>query len=240
MDILEKRFNELNNRAYAHSYNTFSEFLNLDEQSTLKSLYLPCTIYGGYDNAERVVAGFGDGVKASDFPIVCVEIKPVSQKFADKLSHRDFLGALMSLGIKRELLGDIIICNNVGYLFCLDKLAQFVTDTLSTVRHTTVRAVIVNEPPDCAVALPDAQSLIVSSLRLDALVSGVFRLSRNESSKLFSAGKVFVNARLVSSASYQVKENDIISVRGMGRFKYLTQLRTTKKDRIAVSVIIYK
>lgn len=240
MDILEKRFNELNNRAYAHSYSTFSEFLNLDEQSTLNSMYLPCVLYGGYENAERVVAGFGEGVDKNDFPIVCIEIKPAIQKFADKLSHRDFLGALMNLGIKRELLGDIIICDNVGYLFCLEHIADYIVSGLDRVRHTTVKASRIDNPPVSATTPCEPDAIIVPSLRLDAIVSGVFRLSRSESARLFKAGKVFVNARLTESASYQVKDNDIVSVRGMGRFQYLCQLRNTKKDRIVISVIIYK
>lgn len=110
--MLEKRFNELYNRANQNYYPVFSDFLNLEEQSVLAKSYLPCVLYGGYEGAERVVAGFGDNVCEQDFPIRCVEIKPVNKKFADKLSHRDFLGGLMNLGIKRELLGDIIIFEN--------------------------------------------------------------------------------------------------------------------------------
>ena len=60
--MIEKRFEELNERAYERGYNTFSDFLNMEEQSMLKSTYLPCVLYGGYPMAERVVAGFGEGV----------------------------------------------------------------------------------------------------------------------------------------------------------------------------------
>ena len=103
--MIEKRFEELNERAYERGYNTFSDFLNIEEQSVLKSTYLPCVLFGGYPMAERVVAGFGDDLNDEKFPIVCICVKPLMQKFADELSHRDFLGALMNLGIKRELLG---------------------------------------------------------------------------------------------------------------------------------------
>ena len=118
-ELLKSRLEDLARRAYERNYCTFSDFLNLEEASALQSLKLPTeyVLFGGYDGAERCVAGFGDEVADSDFPIVCVEIAPLQQKFADKLNHRDFLGSLMNLGISRGTLGDIIVSSNVGYLF---------------------------------------------------------------------------------------------------------------------------
>ena len=101
--MIEKRFEELNERAYERGYNTFSDFLNMEEQSVLKSTFIPCVLFGGYSMAERVVAGFGEDLNDEKFPIVCVCAKPLIQKFADELTHRDFLGALMNLGIKRVI-----------------------------------------------------------------------------------------------------------------------------------------
>ena len=65
--MIEKRFEELNERAYERGYNTFSDFLNIEEQSVLKSTYLPCVLFGGYPMAERVVAGFGDDLNGEKF-----------------------------------------------------------------------------------------------------------------------------------------------------------------------------
>lgn len=235
----EKRFNELYNRAYAKSYQVFSEFLNLEEQSILANAYLPCITYGGYDIAERVVAGFGEDIDKTDFPIRCLIISPVMQKFADKLTHRDFLGALMNLGIKREMLGDIIIADNCGYLFCLEQISEYIQDNLNKIKHTNVKVTETDSLPDNIIKTPEPSELVVSSLRLDVLVSAVYKLSRNETSKLFSAGKIFVNSKLTENTSYQIKENDIVSVRGFGRFTFSYQLRKTKKDRLLVEVIKY-
>lgn len=235
----EKRFNELYNRAYTKSYKVFSEFLNLEEQSILANTYLPCSTYGGYDMAERIVAGFGEEIEHTDFPIRCLIISPVMQKFADRLTHRDFLGALMNLGIKRELLGDIIIDNNCGYLFCLAHISEYIKDNLSRIKHTNVNVTQTDSLPDNLIKAPEPKELIVSSLRLDVLVSAVYKLSRNETSKLFSAGKIFVNSKLCENTSYQIKEKDIISVRGYGRFVFSIQLRNTKKDRLVVEIFIY-
>ena len=237
--MIEKRFNELYGRAYERQYKVFSEFLNLEEQSVLATSYLPCKKYGGYDTAERVVAGFGENVENSDFPIKCLVISPVMSKFADKLSHRDFLGSLMNLGIKREMLGDIIVSDNCGYLLCLEQIADYIRDNLTRIKHTSVSVKEVDSLPENIIKEPEPAELVVSSLRLDVLISAVYKLSRNEASKLFSAGKIFVNSKLTENTSYQVKENDRISVRGFGRFIFLEQLRKTKKDRLVVEIKKY-
>lgn len=236
----EKRFNELYNRSFDKGFACYTDFLNLDEQSILEGTYLPCVKYGGYPLAERVIAGFGENVSTDDFPISIIEISPVSQKFADKLTHRDFLGGLMNLGIKRELLGDIIVCDNVGYLFCLTQIKDYIIDNLTRLKHTTVRTKEITTLPNDIIKEPQSAEIIVSSLRLDAIISAIFKLSRSESSKLFAQEKVFVNSKSVTNTSYQVKENDIISLRGFGRFQYIDQLRTTKKDRLVIEVKIYK
>lgn len=235
----EKRFNELYGRAYEKGYKIFSEFLNLEEQSILADSLLPCKKYGGYETAERVVAGFGEDIKSCDFPIKYLVISPVSKKFADSLSHRDFLGGLMNLGIKREMLGDIIVYDNCGYLLCLEQISDYIINNLTRVRHTNVDVKEIEALPENIIKEPEPVELVVSSLRLDVLVSAVYKLSRNNTSKLFSAGKIFVNSRLTENTSYQIKENDIISVRGFGRFTFLKQLRTTKKDRVVIEVKKY-
>lgn len=236
----ENRFNELYNRAYEKSYNTFSEFLNLQEQSVLANTYLPCVKFGGYENAERVVAGFGENVTVGDFPIALLEISPVMQKFADRLSHRDFLGALMNLGIKRELLGDIIVKDNIGYLFCLEHIKDYIIGSVDRIKHTTVTVREIESLPDNAVSVPTEYEKIVSSLRIDAVISAVYNLSRNDSAKLFAQEKVFVNSRQVNSPSYQLKDGDIISLRGFGRFIFDKALRSTKKDRLVISIQKYE
>lgn len=234
-----KRFNELYNKAYAHSYKAFSEFLNLEEQSILANEYLPCVTFGGYENAQRVVAGFGEEIDKSDFPITCLKISPVMQKFSDNLSHRDFLGAVMNLGIKREMLGDIIIEDNCGYLFCLDKMSSYIADNLSKVKHTTVKTEIAAVLPEDLNRLPDISNIIVSSLRLDVIICAVYNLSRSSCSKLFKTDKIFVNSKQNENSSYNVKNGDIISVRGFGRFIFEEQIRNTKKDRIVIAIRKY-
>lgn len=239
-EMTEKRFNELYHRAHEKHYTTFTDFLNLQEQSILSKSYLPYKSFGGYEMAERVIACFGEDSEQAEYPIVCICIKPANAKFADKLSHRDFLGALMNLGIKRELLGDIVIENNCGYLFCLNSICDYILQNLDRIKHTTVRAELAETLPDTAVSTPESREMIISSLRLDVMISAVYKLSRREASQLIVQGKAFVNSCQTENGSYTVKEGDIISLRGFGRFRFVGLLRTTKKDRLVAEMIIYK
>lgn len=240
--MIEKRFAELADRAETRFYTTFSDFLNLEEESVLNSLHfnIEHRLFGGYDGAERCIAAFGYNIDNQDYPIAVIKAEPVSAKFADKLSHRDFLGSLMGLGIKREVLGDIVISDNTGYIFCLKTIAEYILQNLGKVRHTTVKCSIVDELPETAVKKPEERQLIAASKRLDVLVSAVYNFSRSAVKELFTAGKIYVNSRLCENFSYIPKENDIISVRGCGRFVYNEVLGSTKKNRLIISVGVYK
>ena len=243
LEILKKRIVELGKRSYSRSQYVSSDFLTLAEQSEVQALRLdaPYTLCGGYESAERRLVFFGNedlcGYEAEP-PIVCVGIFPVQQKFADDLSHRDFLGSLMGLGIKRETLGDIIISDNCGYLFCLDTIADYIIQNLIQVRRTTVHCEITTPPEKCA-ELPEQTGVNVASERLDALVAAVFKLSRGDSQELFSKERVFANGKLITSASYSPHEGDIISVRSLGRFRYDGVDRETKRGRLRVLVRIF-
>ena len=200
------------------------------------------TLWGGYENAERCVVCFCDReyfTDNTDYPVKCILIKPVNQKFADNLSHRDFLGSLMGLGIRREVLGDIIIHENCGYLFCLENIADYILENLTQVRHTTVKCEITDKIPTDVLPKPENREIIVSSERLDVIVSAIYKMSRSQVLPIFHTEKVFVNGAVKTSPSATVSVNDKISVRGFGRFIYKGVLRTTKKDRLVISVEVF-
>ena len=148
---LKKRFIELANRSYSSGLFLFTDFLGLDEQSVFseaKAVFgnIPYKTFGGTEGAERIMVRFGDEEELSysePFPIVCIKAEPVSQKFAKKLTHRDFLGALMNLGIERSTLGDIPILDNVGYIFAKEDIAPFIMSELTRARHTDLKLSIV-------------------------------------------------------------------------------------------------
>ena len=246
-EIIKKRLAELSHRAFSQQRYMYSEFLTLAEQDTLLGMRLdaasaPFALTGGYDGAERRLAVFGGEELcgyAEEPPIRCIRITPLSQKFADALTHRDFLGALMALGIRRGVLGDIILHDNCGYLFCLDSIADFILQEFIQVKHTTVKCGIIDGLPDVAVREPETRSVNVASERLDALVAAVYKLSRGESQDLIIGGKASVNGRLTENTSLEPKPGDIVSVRGFGRFAYDGIAKETKKGRLFVAVKVY-
>lgn len=245
--LAKKRFLELSHRAYAQTKYTYTEFLTLAEQDLLHRTGFdlgsaPFSLFGGSDGSERKIAQFGNEELCGyveEPPIDCISIMPLSQKFADVLTHRDFLGALMALGVRRSVLGDIILHENSGFLFCLDTISDFIVREFTQVKHTSVKCALIGELPDIAVNKPDITSINVASERLDAVIAAVYKMSRGESQALFAQGKVFVNSRMTANTSLQPDTGAVISVRGQGRFIYEGIVKETKKGRLFVSVRIY-
>lgn len=243
---LRKRMEELAARAARRGIYTYTEFLNLAEQDLLVSKPLPAgsapyRLWGGFDYAERKLACFGsedDCGYAEEPPIVCLRIAPLQHKFADALTHRDFLGTLMALGIRREVLGDILIADNCGYLFCLESIADYLIEQVTQVKHTTVRCSL-SEAPELIRQEPELQQVNVASERLDAMIAAVWSLSRSESQALFPKGLVFADSRMVTSTSFEPAPGCMISVRGKGRFRYEGIARETRKGRLQIAVRIY-
>lgn len=240
-ELTKKRLTELSHRAFERRYTTFSDFLNLEEISLLKSLHTESkyNLYGGYDNADRCVASFGE-CEEYQYPISCIKIEPANQKFADELSHRDFLGALMNLGINRSTLGDIIVTNNTGYLFCLNNIKEYILQNLDRIKHTTVRCTESVLPAEIAEKKPEPIELTVSSQRVDITVAAVFKLSRNAVTQLVNQEKVFINSKIAYKESLTLKSGDIVSVRGKGKFIFDGEIRHTKKNKSVIGIRLYK
>lgn len=242
---LQKRLAELGDRAETRQMLVYSDFLNLHEQGVLQSAKLraPFVLFGGYPSAERKVACFGTenaDKAAENAPFVLLKIAPAAPKFAETLTHRDFLGSILALGLRRERVGDILLFDNSGYVFCMENIAAFLTENLERVRHTTVRVTLADALPNALTAEPEPQSVVVASERLDAVLSAVFRLSRSEAQKHIGAERVFVDSCAVTRVDMVLKPNCIVSARGYGRFRYCGTQRETKKGKLRVTVQIYK
>ena len=244
----QRRFAELAERAYAGGRYTFSDFLGLAERDLLlqnerELSYAGLTLFGGTEGCERVMARFGNEELCphdnGDFPIVCVKAEPVQQKFADTLTHRDLLGALMNLSIAREKLGDIALANNVAYLFCAESVLPVILEELVQAKHTRLRCTVAGNVPDGLCSRTEERFLQIASERMDVLVAAVYRLSREESLTLFREKRVFSDGRLTENNSGVAKEGAIVSVRGFGRFRYLGVLSTSKKGKLNIRVEVF-
>lgn len=176
---------------------------------------------------------------AIPFPIVCLQIRPLNLKFAEKLSHRDYLGAILNLGIDRSVTGDILIDEECAYLFCMQKIADFLCDNLTRIRHTTVLCqVFEGERKEIPLRTEKIEGT-VASVRLDTLLALAWKTSRSSLVGMIEDGRVFVNGKCITSNGYHVKKNDLISARGMGRFVYEGMLSQTKKGRYLVKLEKY-
>ena len=246
-ELLAKRLIELEKKSAFGGYYTFSDFLGLGEQSVFheaKSSFtsLAFTLFGGAPETERKMIRFGnpeDFGYDEDFPISVIKIEPKSQKFADKLTHRDFLGAILNLGIERKLIGDIAIIDNVGYVFAKSDITDYIVSSLTTVKRTAVNAKIENALPDGELFRTERVKIQVSSERLDSVIAKVYSLSREDAQSLFKKRLVFVSGKLIESVSYTPKSRDVISVRGFGRFIYIGVCGTSKKGKLNVDVDVY-
>jgi RNA-binding protein YlmH len=246
-ELLKKRLKELYDKADRGGYYTFTDFLGLAEQSALNEVTSKLnrnaiSTFGGASGAERVMARFGNSDELgyeAPYPILCISVEPLSQKFADKLTHRDFLGALLNLGIERSTLGDIVIRENVGYVFAEEKIAEFITEELTRVKRTDVKVKIIDTLPEGELYKTEQKRIQIQSERLDAVVAKVFSLSREDAQILIKRSLVFVNGKETASASYTPKENDKISVRGHGRFIYCGFDSTSRKGKLNAIVELY-
>ena len=246
--VLKKRFEEQANRAYRTNCYVTTAFLNEMEQDVLLSgewdYATKVRLDGGNPLCERKVAIFGD---ADAFgyepmlPFVLLRITPVARKFAEQLSHRDVLGAVMNLGIERSTVGDIFVQDKEVYLFCLEQMAEFIADNLTRIRHTVVKMerVPMEEAASLALAEATAEQVLVSSLRLDAVIAAVYHMSRQESQQYIRDRKVAISGRINENNSGILKDNVMITVRGKGRFFYETVAYETKKGKYQLNIRRY-
>lgn len=241
-----KRIRELANLSYQRDIVTFSDFLNLNEQNMVNSLkqQFPQVVmetFGGYENAERQMVAFHPDALAFtwEYPVDCLKIEPKALKFSEPLGHRDYLGALLNLGIDRSVIGDILVQENVAWFFCHNKMTGFFLENLCRVRHTNILITKVEDPDEFPIPKLEAVSGTCASVRLDALIALAFKASRSSMISFIEGGQVFVNGKLITSNGYEPKEGDIISVRKKGRFIFDGVSHQTKKGRCSVRILRY-
>ncbi len=202
---------------------------------------LEVTLFGGTEDCERQMMGFfAEALTAEEFPIRAIKIRRKSRKFGQTdLSHRDYLGSLLGLGIDRGKTGDILVTEEAAVCFVTEEIASYIAATLTQVSKTAVVA----EETDAVADIPRRQTeirrLTVASLRLDAVVSEVFRLARGKTQTLIGAEKAQVNWSVVTNTSHPLREGDLVSLRGFGRFRIRAVGGKTKKDRIGLEIESY-
>ncbi|MBQ9121925.1 MAG: hypothetical protein IJY10_00360 [Lachnospiraceae bacterium] len=240
----KNRLRDLADKSYKQNIFTFTSFLGLPEQDIFWQIERDIKHVGfTLSEGDRKMIRFGhpeDLGYEEPFPIVCIHITPLLAKFADKLSHRDFLGSLMNLGIDRSTLGDILVGEKEGYLYCLDSIADFICENLTKIRHTNVHCQVVKDVDKIPKEEPVEQKIQVASERLDGVIAKVYQMSRGDALEQFRAKRVFVNGRLCENNSKTLKPGDVVNVRGNGKFVYDGLLSETKKGKLNITVKVYK
>ncbi len=187
--------------------------------------------FGGFEDAERVMLGIFPDFLPPDpalFPLVAVNI---TYRSSAALTHRDFLGTLMATGIKRDVIGDILCGEGSAIVLLTEELAPYIADTVTKVGG---EGVTVHYPYTGDITVSrDYREMTdtVASPRLDAVVKAAMRVSREEAARRIEAGLVSLNHMPCLSVSAAVKEGDILSVRGGGRFLIDAVGPQTKKGR---------
>lgn len=245
---LRKRLLELAERSYNHGVYTYTPFLGLSEQQIFYEIqneisYAGYGMEGGSPLCERKMIRFGQEEAlgyAERYPIVCLRVEPLTPKFADQLTHRDFLGAIMNLGIERDTVGDIFVQEKAAVLFCQESIASYLIESLDQVKHTRVKCINAEVTEELRSPVLENVSLSVASPRIDGVVSKLYNIARSQSLELFRTGRVFVNGRLMENNSYTLKEKNTVTVRGFGKFIYSGEQGETRKGKTRIGIEVYR
>ena len=194
--------------------------------------------YGGSEDAERVILGFFPDfleIENKDFPIVPLKISNLGT-----LNHRDVLGAILGLGIKREMVGDIYFDDGFAFIMCEKTAADYILYNLKTVGRQNVDVVACELHETFSLEHKFEEfNVIVASTRLDAVVSTAARMSRNDASRHILSENVNLNFMTEENPDKKVVPGDVISIRHHGRFLIDDAIGETKKGRIILKIKKY-
>lgn len=214
---------------------TFSKFIGIEEQVGLK--FKNAVFWGGYEGAGRKLIMFlPDWAEEQDFYdcVSAVKITSTDKKIYD---HRDYLGSVMGLGLKREVIGDIAPCGEFAIMFCISEIAPFIKENLVQVAKSTVTCDIL----DSLDGIDIKQNYLeirgtVASARIDCIVSFLKNTGRSAAADMLRAGYVRLNAKEVQDTSKLVKAGDVISIRGLGKFIFDGEAGTSRKGRAIIEI----
>ncbi len=203
--------------------------------------------FGGFEDAQRTVLIIYpnkfdiDIVKKNYNNIMSIIEIILPNELKEKYTHRDYLGGLMKLGIKREKIGDIIVFNEGAHILVLDEICNYVKISIGELTRFSKSKIQVKDI--CKIHKQQIQKeeykIIVSSLRLDNIVASLAKTSRTKAEELIISAKVFVNYENIVKTSKLLKQNDIITIRGKGKFEIIEILGNTKKGRLIMTIEKY-
>lgn len=226
---------------------SFTNFLNLNELNIAKKILdyfnVKYTIFSVNSSAEKKNIAFipdyfiNDKEKVFSEHVSCLKISSKA-----RLLHKDYMGAIYSLGVKREFIGDIIV-NEIGaYFFCMKTIEDYFLLNLTNVGRQDVKIEVldINSSEVKKLSLKFIEKeYIIPSFRVDALLSEVYNLSRNETKDKILRGDLFINDKNVFYPNTIIKKDDIISFKKCGKLKIGDEIRKTKSSNIVIKIFKY-
>lgn len=221
-------------------------FLSLREQELARYLFGQAEglfAFGGYPDAERKMLVYlpdyldERALYEEDSPIVCLRATFYE---GDTPTHRDFLGALMGVGIGRETVGDICVGKGSCDFFVTCEIAPYIEQNFISAGRTKLRLERISLDQVC-VPEPEIKEIrdTLASLRLDSVIAAGFRAGRSVAAEYVAAGKVAIDGLVCEKPDKAIPEGAKISVRGLGKIQLATVGGKTKKDRISVVIHRY-
>ena len=247
---LMRHIEDLAHTAFSRGIARYSAFLSDREQDLARAALGRADVEdgfrfeGGWPDAERKVLCLEPEGSYGEAPICCVRLQCRALPGAALPAHKDYLGSLMGLALKREALGDIVLPEDqpgTAYVFALEPAAQLICRELFQAGHTELTTALLplEEVPQFPQAEREVRSATVSSLRLDAVLAAMLRCSRGQAAELITAGRVEINHLPADKPHAPVYEDDVFTVRGKGRFRLTALPGKSKKDRSIIEFFQY-
>lgn len=241
---LQAKINDLTRLCEKHAAPKFTAFLTEGEQAELgenPALGYNAAYFGGYDGAARKIFGvFPEWQEAEleDFPI---DIIRFTKKYPKELTHRDYMGTVLSLGIERRMIGDILVSGDGAFMFVSKSISGHITAQVEKIANCGVKTEIVKADE---VKIPkqefDDLFKVVASMRLDAVISAITNSSRSEALAIIKSSRVAVNHKEITDGAKVVAAGDTLSVRGFGRFVIFEEGKRTGSGKLHVHIKKYR
>ena len=230
---------------------TNTDFLDLHKKSIavevmniLKQNFL---LFGGFDGAQREMAIiYPENMDENQLTMQCDKLitfirLDLPNMLQGKYTHRDYLGGIMKLGIKREMCGDILVDNEGAYFIVSSSISDFVLDNLKHLTRFQKSTLKIVEKTEANIMENQKEELkiIVPSERLDSIVSELARTSRNQANNIIKDNRVFINDVVEIKNSKMLKPGDIITIRGKGKFQFVEIIGDTSKGKKILKILKY-
>lgn len=221
--------------SYKKSCPGFADFcspLEIEKIRNLMNSFQGFMFVSKIKNSERLIPSMN-----SEYTDIPTDIIAVDELDSDSATHRDILGSLMSLGIKRCKIGDIVIKER-AYFEIKNEITPYILSNLLKIKNKNVKPYIYKGEIEKTYNFSEL-FLTVSSLRADCIIGSIAKLSRENAKEYILSGNLSINSKIMDNPSKQISEGDILSLKGYGKYIFPEILGNTKKDRLKILIKKY-